>query len=85
MTDAELIAAAGEALYGDENWRRGLARRLGEVHPDGPRDTMVPRTVGRWGTGAKEALDWVLPMLARLLRERAADASELARQIEASR
>ncbi|GJD89306.1 hypothetical protein BHAOGJBA_2832 [Methylobacterium hispanicum] len=46
---------------------------------------MDPRTVGRWGTGAKEAPDWVLPMLARLLRERAADASELARQIEASR
>lgn len=85
MTDAELITAAGEALYGDEDWRRGLARRLGEVHPEGPRATMDPRTVGRWGSGEREAPDWVLPMLARLLRERAADASELARQIETTR
>lgn len=80
--DVELLRRAGEALYGDGDWRRPMARLLGAHHPDGPRDEVDPRSVSRWSNGVREVPGWVWPVLARLLRERAADAAEVARDIE---
>ncbi|SEP04677.1 hypothetical protein SAMN02799625_04537 [Methylobacterium sp. UNC300MFChir4.1] len=82
MRDPDLLRRAGEALYGDGDWRRPMARLLGPHHPDGPRDEVDPRSVSRWSNGGREIPDWVWPVLARLLRERAADAAEVARDIE---
>jgi hypothetical protein len=67
MTPADL-AAAGRLLSGDEHeWKRPLARSLGALHPNGPRETLDPRGVDRWASGAREIPAWVGPAVARLL------------------
>ncbi|WP_187278907.1 hypothetical protein [Methylobacterium sp. WL2] len=43
---------------------------------------MDPRRVSRWAQGQREIPPWVGPVLARLLRERAAEAAEIAHEIE---
>lgn len=84
-----LLAAAGQALYGPE-WKRPLATALGAHFPEGPRDTIDPRAVQRWATGAKAIPPWVGPALHQLLigsaegleeeaRERRAVAAQIAR------
>lgn len=82
MLTPDLLRQAGEALYGTEEWRHAVGRLLGEHHPEGPRESVDPRRVARWASGQREIPDWVGPLLARLLRERAADATEIARDIE---
>lgn len=82
MLTPDLLRRAGETLFGDEEWRHAMARLLGEHHPEGARESMDPRRVARWATGQREIPPWVGPLLARLLRERAADAAEVAREIE---
>lgn len=68
----ELLAKAGEALTGDtEEWSRALARALGAYHPDGPRETIDPRSVSRWRNGSLEILPWVGEVLPRLLMDEA--------------
>jgi hypothetical protein len=74
MNPADL-EAAGRLLSDDpdEGWKRPLARLLGPLHPDGPRESLDPRGVDRWHSGAREVPAWVGPALARLLDEHAAD------------
>lgn len=67
MTPAELREAA-ELLLGPE-WQRPLARELGPLHPDGPRETLDPRLIQRWATGDRPIPGWVAPTLGRLLAE----------------
>ena len=67
--DRDLLHRAGEALRQGEDWRRPLARLLGPLHPDGPRDELDPRMVSRWASGAMDVPDWVREALARLTRE----------------
>lgn len=86
MSPADL-AAAGRLLSDDpEGWKRPLARSLGPLHPDGPRETLDPRGVDRWASGAREIPGWVGPAVARLLVDLAegleADASA-AREVAA--
>jgi hypothetical protein len=66
----DLLAAAGVVLFGDE-WKRPLATALGAHFPEGPRDTLDPRSVQRWATGAKVIPPWVAPALHRLLIDEA--------------
>lgn len=69
MSPADL-ATAGRLLSGDESeWKRPLARSLGPLHPDGPRESLDPRGVDRWASGAREIPDWVGPAVARLLTD----------------
>ena len=65
------LEAAGRLLSDDpgEGWKRPLARALGPCHPDGPRESLDPRGVDRWASGAREIPPWVGPALACLLVE----------------
>lgn len=71
MTPREMLARAGQALTGSDNWAKALARELGRHHPDGPRDSIDPRSVSRWRTGAMEILPWAAEALPLILREHA--------------
>lgn len=71
MTPREMLARAGEALTGDDNWAKALARALGAHHPDGPRETIDPRSVSRWRTGAMEILPWAIEALPAILHDHA--------------
>ena len=71
MTPRDLVALAGRALTGTDDWAKALARELGRHHPDGPRDTIDPRSVSRWRTGAMEVLPWATAALPTILREHA--------------
>ncbi|WP_331285182.1 MULTISPECIES: hypothetical protein [Methylobacteriaceae] len=71
MTPREMLARAGEALTGDDNWAKAVARALGAYHPDGPRETIDPRSVSRWRTGAMEILPWAAAALPHILRDHA--------------
>lgn len=82
MLTPDLLRQAGEALHGTDEWRHALARTLGEHHPEGARESMDPRRVARWAQGQREIPPWIGPVLARLLRERAAEAAEIAQVIE---
>ncbi|MDO9427804.1 MAG: hypothetical protein Q7T93_13355 [Methylobacterium sp.] len=82
MLTPDLLRRSGEALHGTEEWRHALARTLGEHHPEGPRESLDPRRMARWSSGQREIPEWVGPVLARLLRERAAEAADIAREIE---
>lgn len=73
MTPREMLARAGEALTGSDNWAKALARELGRHHPDGPRDSIDPRSVSRWRTGAMEILPWAAEALPVILREHASE------------
>ncbi|RUP21456.1 hypothetical protein [Methylobacterium sp.] len=68
----ELLAQAGRALAGDD-WRRPLARALGPLHPDGPREEIEQPLMSRWALGQREIPDWVRPALVGLLWQRAQD------------
>ena len=82
MTPSDL-ATAGRLLTGEEQWKRPLARILGEHHPEGPRESMDPRAVDRWVNGVKEMPDWLEPVLIRLLTTLAEDAEQRARDARA--
>lgn len=71
MTPSEMLARAGEALTGDDNWAKRIARELGRYHSDGPRDSIDPRSVSRWRTGAMEILPWAIEALPLILRDHA--------------
>lgn len=71
MTPREMLARAGEALTGSDNWAKALARALGAHHPDGPRETIDPRSVSRWRTGAMDILPWAIEALPNILRDHA--------------
>lgn len=79
----ELLARAGEALRQGEDWRRPMARILGPLHPDGPRDEIDPRMVSRWASGALDIPGWVDEALAHLTRETGERLLEVADDIEA--
>jgi hypothetical protein len=66
MLDSQLLAAAGEALYGPL-WQSQLARDL----------DVADRTVRRWRAGDTPIPGGVAIDLLRLLTERAADIDEL--------
>ena len=70
LLSAADLAPAGRLLSGsDEEWKRPLARMLGAMHPDGPRESLDPRGVDRWASGAREIPGWVGPAVARLLTD----------------
>ncbi|MET7242893.1 hypothetical protein ABZT49_05950 [Methylobacterium sp. EM32] len=71
MTPRDMVVLAGRALTGGEDWAKPLARALGAYHPDGPRDSIDPRSVSRWRTGAMEVLPWAAAALPQILREHA--------------
>lgn len=71
MTPRDMVALAGRALTGTDDWAKPLARALGAYHPDGPKETIDPRSVSRWRTGAMEVLPWALEALPLILREHA--------------
>ena len=58
MTDRDRLIACGRLLYG-AIWQRSLARGLGPLHPDGPRDSIDDRTVRRWVAGDRPIPAWV--------------------------
>ncbi len=68
-------------LLGPE-WKRPAARLLGPHHPTGARESLDPRLPFRWASGERQVPDWVGPVLARLLSERA---ESLARDAKAAR
>ncbi|WP_063920065.1 hypothetical protein [Methylobacterium aquaticum] len=82
MTPRDMVALAGRALTGGEDWAKPLARALGVHHPDGPRDTIDPRSVSRWRTGAMEVLPWAAEALPLILREHAARLDEEIARLE---
>lgn len=64
------LATAGCLLSDDpDGWKRLLARLRGPLHPAGPRESLDPRGVDRWASGAREIPGWVGPAVARLLTE----------------
>ncbi|GJE79364.1 MULTISPECIES: hypothetical protein [Methylobacteriaceae] len=71
MTPRDMVVLAGRALTGTEDWAKPLARALGAHHPNGPRESIDPRSVSRWRTGVMEVLPWALEALPLILRERA--------------
>lgn len=84
MTPREMLARAGEALMGSDNWAKAVARELGRHHPAGPRETIDPRSVSRWRTGEMEVLDWAAEVLPLILRDHAERLDEEAAQMKAS-
>lgn len=66
QSDVDLFRRAGEALYGQQ-WQRALARALGPLHPDGPREAIDDRYVRRLAAGDKPVPAWIWSALARLL------------------
>ncbi|MHC2086498.1 hypothetical protein [Methylobacterium sp. CM6244] len=59
-----------------------MARLLGQLHPNGPRETMDPRLIQRWAVGERRVPDWVVPKLAELLNERAVELGEQVREAD---
>lgn len=57
-TQTTLFRAAGEALYGPQ-WQRALARALGPLHPDGPRESIDDRYVRRLAAGDRPVPGWM--------------------------
>jgi hypothetical protein len=68
----DLIVCAGSMLFGPE-WQRPIARMLGPLHPEGPRDTIDDRLLRRWASGERPIPDWVIPALQRAIALRAAE------------
>lgn len=50
-----------------------MARDLGPLHPDGPRDSIDDRLVRRWSSGQRDIPDWVASALTALLEGRRAE------------
>lgn len=73
--DPETLAEAGKLLLGND-WKLPMASVLGPFHPDGARKKIDPRLVRRWAVGDRDVPNWVAPVLAGLLHNRA---EELAR------
>lgn len=83
--DRQALEEAARLLLGEE-FKRPLARLLGPHHPDGPRKTLDPRLPFRWfaeplnadgrsNTQARPIPDWVWPVIAKLLADRADELS----------
>lgn len=66
--DFQLFCKAGEGVLGPD-WHRPLARELGRLHPDGPREEIDPRTVRRWAKGERSIPDWVSTVLIAIAQE----------------
>jgi hypothetical protein len=79
----ELLARAGRVLAGND-WRRPLARLLGPLHPDGPREELDQRLVSRWALGQREIPAWVAPALVGLLWQRSLDLQAVAEEAAAA-
>ena len=69
------LREAAELLLGAE-WQRPLARVLGPLHPDGPRESLDPRLIQRWAAGERPIPGWVAPTLGRLLADAVEQAQE---------
>lgn len=72
--ELEILVANARLLYGDD-WQRPLARGLGPLHPDGPRDSIDDRLVRRWASEERPVPAWVQGALVALL-EAAAQAHD---------
>lgn len=62
----DLMRQATTLLFGEPSARQ-LARALGPLHPDGPRDHVDDRLVRRWAAGHREIPSWALSGMASLL------------------
>ena len=62
----DLMRQATTLLFGEPSARQ-LARALGPLHPDGPRDQVDDRLVRRWAAGHREIPRWALTGMAALL------------------
>lgn len=62
----DLMREATVLLFGEPSARQ-LARALGPLHPDGPRDQVDDRLVRRWAAGHREIPPWALTGMAFLL------------------
>ena len=78
----EKLARMGRLLLGAE-WQRPLARLLGPLHPDGPRDSIDPRLVQRWASADRPIPEWVEPVLLGMLKPRIAELRAQAEEAEA--
>ena len=68
---AEDFRRASDVIFGHE-WQRSIARALGPMHPDGPRESIDERLVRRWASGDREIPGWVSAAIVRVAGERAA-------------
>jgi hypothetical protein len=80
-TRRDTLIQAGRVLYGPA-WQSALARDLGPLHPDGPRDKYDDRTIRRWAAGQRSIPDWALTALRELLRGRSQAAVQLLRDLD---
>ena len=78
----ELLIEAGEALYGDQ-WQRALARALGPLHPQGPRERIDDRLVRRWAAQeqGRDVPEWVLGALRSTAESRASELQDLLQRL----
>lgn len=63
MDDREYLVAYGRARFGGA-WQTAMARLLGQIHPEGARDSIDPALVRKWTRGARPVPAWVRPALA---------------------
>ena len=82
MNRIKMLERAGQAMFGPQ-WQVATARVLGAYHPSGPRGPVDDRLVRRWAAGQRPIPDWVMAALVVALRERGAQAVQLADEIEA--
>lgn len=78
----ELLARAGQALFGDV-WQRNLARALGPFNPTGPRESVDDRNLRRWAAGQRSIPAWVWSAVATLLRDRGEEQQRLIAELDA--
>ncbi|MCI9879585.1 MULTISPECIES: hypothetical protein [Methylobacterium] len=78
-TSTTVLAQVGRLILGRE-WQRPMARLLGQLHPEGPRETMDPRLIQRWAGGLRRVPEWVVPKLTELLEMRAVELQRQSRE-----
>lgn len=82
-SDVALFRRAGEALYGPQ-WQRALARALGPLHPDGPREAIDDRFVRRLAAGERGVPGWIWIALAELASSRRDELGAIGRELYAT-
>lgn len=81
MNKRDALLLAAPLVFG-EQWQSQLSRALGPVHPEGPRLAVDGRLVRRWAAGHRDVPTWVLAAMARMLRARCDEASNMATTLE---
>jgi len=79
----DLFRRSGEALYGPQ-WQRALARALGPMHPDGPREAIDDRFVRRLAAGDRSVPRWIWLALAGLAAAQRESLGSIERELAAT-